>query len=70
MFGLDDCGYPEKVYSITLTSLVMNTAGINYNLDLFKCRPDTCGNCSVTYTISVYPGIIMLENEVCMFVNM
>ncbi|CAC5407747.1 unnamed protein product [Mytilus coruscus] len=50
LYGLDDCRYKEKIYSITLTSIAMNTT---FYSKYFKCNPSTCSMNSLTYTVSV-----------------
>ncbi|CAG2191844.1 unnamed protein product [Mytilus edulis] len=52
LYGLDDCSYEKKIYSITLSSIAMNTSVYS---EYFKCAPSTCSMTSLTYTVSVVP---------------
>lgn len=59
LYGLDDCSYKKKIYSITLTSIAMNTSTYQEH---FKCGPSNCSMTSLTYTVSVVPGNFNQEN--------
>ncbi|XP_052084358.1 uncharacterized protein LOC127721612 isoform X2 [Mytilus californianus] len=52
LYGLDDCGGDKKIYTITLTSITMNST---YYSKYFKCSHSTCSLSSLTYTVSVVP---------------
>ncbi|XP_063434255.1 uncharacterized protein LOC134715743 [Mytilus trossulus] len=54
LYGLDDCGYKKKIYTITLTSIAMNTSSYQ---KYFKCGPSNCWMSSLTYTVSVVPEL-------------
>ncbi|XP_076089766.1 uncharacterized protein LOC143060897 [Mytilus galloprovincialis] len=52
LYGLDDCSYEKKIYSITLSSIAMKTSVYS---EYFKCASSTCSMTSLTYTVSVVP---------------
>ncbi|XP_076106493.1 uncharacterized protein LOC143075083 isoform X1 [Mytilus galloprovincialis] len=52
LYGLDDCDGDRKIYTITLTSISMNST---LSSKYFKCSRTTCSLSSLTYTVSVVP---------------
>ncbi|CAG2218876.1 unnamed protein product [Mytilus edulis] len=52
LYGLDDCGDDRKIYTITLTTITMNSP---FYSKYFKCSNVTCLLSSLTYTVSVVP---------------
>lgn len=59
LYGLDDCNGNRKIYTITLTSISMNST---LSSKYFKCSRTTCSLSSLTYTVSVVPGNFLSSN--------